>query len=261
MRWLVFLAVSLLLCTGALALSARRIVRFNRRRRDFCRRHQGWDQEPVAGALGREWYYCWLRRDVNVVKEVLAREGIDYANEPVIVVMGALEIPAVERARFEPATLKGPPKQSLSVLAALVTAIVLVWLFRYASALPAEEPSGWGAISPLDFVTLLAALALGLAVRFFVDRPTLLRLAPGTVKVSTCLLRESKRKTRTYPMTGGTLAIITQTPREQTLGLVRAEQSDTVRLPSLRKTAEWERIWQTLLSTATPPLSDEELVG
>jgi len=247
----------------ALLASARRSARFNQRRAEFCQRHDAWDKEPVGAALKQRWRYCSLPPDGEMVEETLVREGVDRSRRGVVVVLGPLEVPEVGCADFEALTLRGARSGNPTLAAAILTALIGIPLLSWGldrGVLP-EDPLGFGAglyVVPL----LVPMVAVVLLAWFFVDRPTLVRLAPGTVEVSTCMLRESKRKTRAYPLTGGTLSIITQTVRKQTLTLVRAKQSDTVRLPSLRKTTEWERIWQSLLSTAPPPpLSDEELVG
>jgi hypothetical protein len=114
------------------------------------------------------------------------------------------------------------------------------------------------------FVALIAGPVLFRWFWITVIRPTYIRVAPGVIQVIEYRWRRGRPTIRSYPITGGTLAVITnQLWTDLSLSLLRGDNSDSFALSGIRNArAVQALVWRALLSrAATPPLSDEALVG
>jgi hypothetical protein len=252
-------AFVLCILVAAVWFSVRKSARYNRRRAEFLRRHPCWRADPVAVVLQRQWRFASIPPRLKRVESALKREQIDTSARPVIVCVGAIDIPAAADFRFEPEILRiaespmRPPL--LPMLLALVVIAAVVWLNAVGVIdLPNPDYFMWGGF--------VAAGILMLFWEYFVQ-PGYLRVAPGVVQTLMYRSPRSKPVIRSYPIDAGTLVVARQRVSNLELTLIRGDQRQTVGLGRFDATGgHWERIGQALVSTApTPPLSDEELVG
>jgi hypothetical protein len=89
------------------------------------------------------------------------------------------------------------------------------------------------------------------------------RMAPGVIQILQYGSFKSKPEIRSYPMEAGTVACFARIGKSIFLTLGRGFHKDTLFFSHMRQPQQWiERTWRALLSTAaTPPLSEDELVG
>jgi hypothetical protein len=138
-------------------------------------------------------------------------------------------------------------------------AIIALWALQHAHVIP-------GKALPLGPMAYLwgGGLVAGVLWAWRAGiRPSYLRLAPGIVQVLQYGLRRTKPVIRSYPLTAGTVIVVSREGKLIKVALGRAGQKDTLSFKHMRRPAEAiEHFWQAVLSTAPiPALSDEELVG
>ena len=109
----------------------------------------------------------------------------------------------------------------------------------------------------------VGAVAFALWMWRAVIRPTYVRMAPGVIQILQYRWSSLKPEIRSYPMEAGTIACFARIGKNIFLTLSHGPHKDTLFFSHMRQPQRWiERTWRALLSTAaTPPLSEDELVG
>jgi hypothetical protein len=198
------------------------------------------------------------------VRSVLDRpDAWDQANPADLVCFGEAKVPGVGELSFEPYIVT-PTESFWRQLHWVVIAMALLVLYALdgMSVLPSWIPSPRVLTGGFAYFLAAGAFVAGLWVWRALIRPSYIRMAPGIIQV--LKYRAGGKPTiHAFPMTAGTLAVVTRIRKRFILTLSRGGVEWTLDISRLREPQQWiERTWQALLSTApTPPLSDEELVG
>jgi len=227
-----------------------------------------WHEDPAAAQLADAWWHLSRPPKLKQIRRTLIELPDGHPQTGVVVCLGVEELPHVAGVRFEPEII--PPARRWREFLGAATAVAVVGTasFSCLSGL-LEQFTQWssrsagGVLVLFVFLVLVGLFWIGQAVCF----PEHVRFAPGIVQVLYYGPRRSKPGVVSYPLTGGTIAIVTTRfdfrRNKLSLAIARGKEVDGLRLDVLSDSDRAiERMWQALLSTApTPPLSDEELLG
>ena len=263
--WVVWLGAAIVVASvGFLSWWPRHVKDAQQRHAAYLARLRERGEDPIAIELATRWR---TGRGVpnNDIKAVLAGSPATDAPQGHVVCLGRIDVPEVGDIFFEPEIIT--PTRYFArqlVFIPIAGALIFFWLLQQTGAIP-------GRPIQLGSFGYFVAMGIGVAGAWVwrtAIRPTYIRLAPGVIQIMEYHYGERKPKIRSYPVGGGTIAILRgkttgKAPRNLTLTLLREERQDKIELWRTRKRDNAvERTWQALLSTApTPPLSDEELVG
>jgi hypothetical protein len=178
-----------------------------------------------------------------------------------IVACGYDAAPAIAAHHFEPVIITAT-EMSWTDLKWLPLALLFVgWVVAdFTGLLPASLPVWFPSLESWVGLPLIALLGW---IWFSTVRPRYVRLAPGVIQFMVYTFWGGKPQIRSYPMTGGTVALLVHDKRGDILSLARGKDEDRIQFSKLRAGPErLEQTWRALLSTApTPPLSDTDLLG
>lgn len=258
--WLGGAGVLLATLIGGLAWS------LNRRRARYlkdCRREQE-TSESGGEVFSRKHGGRGRRSPEEQLRDIVIEYVTGRHPRAWIVCTGMVRMPAPDPMPFEPEIIfPGRLIWTYGAIASVVIAglLFLLWLAPVVQPLPtiySEHPL------LLIFVLLIAGPVVFRWFWITVIRPTYIRIAPGMIQVIEYRWRKRRPTIRSFPIDGGTLAVFTnQLWSDLSLSLRRDGVTESFALSGIRNAAAVQAlVWRALLSpAATPPLSDEALVG
>ena len=244
-----------------------RLVRYRVRRirEQMLTEQPAWSDEPVAAQVARMWKWPTFPPHGAEIEDLARHLPTEQRDAAWVVCLGVPHVPPVGDMRFEPEVIAPGHRWRELLPAALWTALLVCIVFCCLGA-PLVDVCG----ETIASVTFLALLFLSVALTVMGRMllwPRYVRLAPGVVQFLQYGFRRSKPRILSYPLTAGTIAVVTNEIRawgqRPSFTLLRRDDVSELPLRLVRNRGRYiERTWQALLSTApTPPLSDEELVG
>lgn len=178
----------------------------------------------------------------------------------VVVCIGMVTAPDVGERFFEPEIISATRLLGKQLwFAVLALALLMFWVLQLAYHLLPGRVN----LAPFSYVFSMGLLV---SIRWFwrsMVHPTYVRMAPGIIEILQYRLGSKRAVVRSYPMTAGTIALVTKAGRGISIYLQRGELMDDLPIEQVRDAAATtERAWAALLSTAPiPTMSDEELIG
>ena len=247
------------LLVGALVMEWRYRRGLNRNRRIWLAAHRNWERDPAAKALDSEWYFLGRPPSTASIRQTISKLGLDHAGRPIVVYLGAFEVPPRGDYRFEPALLTPTETTSRAqMMTALIGSLALLaagnWLLL-PMRLPHSIRQWWPVVVIGTVVT---------AVWFWrsIVRPRYVRIAPGMLQVITYAFGARNPTIRDYPVAPGLLCVLTADWRQTRLHRSTGPHHDQLLIAEGRAGPFVEQLGRAVLSTApTPPLSNEALLG
>lgn len=215
-------------------------------------------EAAISGAILRQWTHPDSPPRAAAVLEAVR----SIEREPAVarlICLNVAEIPPAEDYRFEPEII--PPIRSLAFplgFAAVGAAIVAAWAMQFVPGVPWRFDL-WSVpclVIPALVFGMMSLWALWI-------RPQYVRCAPGVIQMLRYSWRGGPPTVRSYPMTAGTVVVVSRKGKELTVALFRDGLKDTLAVAEMTRAKEVEEIvWKSLRSTAPIPRLDEsELLG
>ena len=234
---------------------------FRRARAHYVERLGVPSPDPIATSLAGIWKRPGQPPSAETVTHTVAAHLTkdEHGGCACLVCLGPIDVPHPADYRFEPVIIRSPVSTDICRRAiSIVLAVLGILVLRLLLQIPVPPPAG-----PVGVALLIV---IGAAVEWLwrvCRQASYVRLAPGMIQTLKYGLLRSKPTIHSYPMSLGTLVIVTQVLKRTWLVFIRGDVYDVLDLTKMRDRDELlEQIFQALLSTApTPPLSDEELVG
>jgi hypothetical protein len=238
---------------------------YQKLRRKFLEKHAIDETDVLIVALQRAWKEHDRVPKLEDVQTALNKEGrVISRDRALIVCYGEPDLPKIGELHFEPEIIAPTEAIWRQLIWPAIAGALLTWLLLdQLGVLPSWLPPARSLLGGFAYFLLAGAVTLAIWMWRGMIRPTYVRMAPGVIQFLEYRSSKSKPVIRSYPMETGTLAYLTKIRSKLFLTLARGSSKDTLVFSRMRKSRQWiERTWRALLSTAaTPPLSEDELVG